>query len=262
MAGYLASLGIGLLLGLIGGGGSILTVPVLVYLFGISPLLATSYSLVIVGLVSLLGFISHYRRHLVSVRAGLLFGTASMLIVLFVRRFLLPQLPATLLSVKHRPVHSDVFLMIVFALLMIAAATAMLGNKQIPKDGPHPKKTSAFMILLYGAITGLITGFLGAGGGFLLIPALILFAGLPLKHAVGTSLMIISLNSLTGILADPDTAHYDWGFLAKLAALALAGLFAGLQLSNRLPEIQLKKIFGFFVLIMGVSILVIELTRF
>lgn len=168
-AGYLASLGIGLLLGLIGGGGSILTLPVLVYLFGIPPSVATTYSLFIVGIVSLTGFISHYRKDLVDIRTGLLFGLTSVLTVFITRHFIVPDLPEILFTVGDIPVHTGLFMMIVFAILMIAASATMINSKEQDqrRSGDQP---SLFLLSASGGFVGVLTGFLGAGGGFLLIP--------------------------------------------------------------------------------------------
>ena len=261
IAGYIASLMIGLSLGMIGGGGSILTVPVLVYLFGISPMLATSYSLVIVGVVSLMGFINHYRRKLVDIHAGMLFGVTSVVTVLLTRHFLIPHLPEILFYIKSRPVPTGMFMMILFALLMIAAAIAMLtGNKKAHQQ-TELKHTSFKKLLFYGGLVGFITGLLGAGGGFLLIPALMLFAKLSLKRAAGTSLMIITFNSATGILADPSIQSFNWFFLAGIVVMALAGLAIGLMMSKRIGAQQLKTAFGIVVLVLGLSVLITELIK-
>lgn len=261
IAGYLASLGIGLLLGLIGCGGSILTLPVLVYLFGISPLMATSYSLFIVGIVSLIGFISHYRQDLVHVRTGLFFGLTSVITVFITRHFIVPGLPEILFRVAGIPVHTDLFMMILFAILMISASVMMIRNPK-QQDGRNTHRQVSFPLLAAaGGIIGMITGLLGAGGGFLLIPALILFAKLPVKQAVGTSLLIITLNSFVGISSGQGIQYFDWWLLGKIVLIAMTGLFAGMRLAQFIPPPRLKKGFGVFVLVLGFYILITELIK-
>ncbi len=259
--GYAASLLIGLSLGLIGGGGSILTMPVLVYLFRISPLLATSYSLFIVGAVSLFGFIGHFKQKLVDMRVGLLFGSSSIATVYLTRHFLISRLPAVLFTIGNVELHTSLVTMILFALLMIVAAAAMIFSKGQRASQPDTGKKRPLWLVVYGAAVGLITGLLGAGGGFLLIPALIFFARLPMKMAVGTSLMIITLNSFFGVISDLGYFHFDWWLLIRIVVIAFSGLIAGMYLSRFIPSWKLKKGFGWFVLVMGIYILLLELTK-
>lgn len=259
--GYAASLLIGLSLGLIGGGGSILTMPVLVYLFRISPLLATSYSLFVVGAVSLFGFIGHFRQKLVDLRVGVLFGLSSIVIVYLTRHFLIPRLPDILFTIGDTRVHTSLVTMVLFALLMIAAAVAMIFSKKQAAPQQETSKKNPLWLVVHGMAVGLVTGVLGAGGGFLLIPALIFFARLPMKVAVGTSLMIITLNSFFGVASDLGYFHFDWWLLVRIIAIAFSGLIAGMYLSRYIPSWKLKKGFGWFVLAMGVYILLLELTK-
>lgn len=261
IAGYAASLGIGLLLGMIGGGGSILTMPVLVYLFGISPLLATSYSLFIVGAVSLFGAIGHYRKGLVNIQVGMLFGISSVITVILTKHFLVPLLPEVLITVGDTDIHTGVVLMIFFGLLMLAASATMISNRRRPEQATPARTGASLMLAGYGAVVGVITGLLGAGGGFLLIPALILFAGVPIKNAVGTSLMIISLNSLAGVISDPAIHFLNWWLLIKIMLMAMAGLFTGIYLSRLIPAERLKNGFGLFVLILGIYVIAAELIK-
>ncbi|PZR21315.1 MAG: permease [Citrobacter freundii] len=261
ITGYAAALAIGLLLGLIGGGGSILTMPVLVYLFGLAPLQATSYSLLIVGVVSLFGFITHYRRDLVDIRTGLLFGLPSVLTVFLTRHFLLPALPDVLLTITGKPIHTNFLLMMLFAILMIAASIAMIRDRGQTVAYSHAMALSPALLAGYGALLGIVTGLLGAGGGFLLIPALTIFAKLPFRTAVGTSLMIITLNAVIGVLADAGHMSFNWSLFGGIIAIAMAGMFAGLRFSRSIPAAGLRKVFGVFVLVIAAYILVSELIK-
>ena len=257
IAGYIASLFIGLSLGLIGGGGSILTVPVLVYLFGISPTLSISYSLFVVGFTSLIGAFNNYRKGLVNFKAALLFGASSITTVFIARKFIIPHVPDVFFNVGSFRVTHSLFVMVVFAILMLAASISMIVNNK-----PSANVTSTntpLLLIVYGIIIGLVTGFLGAGGGFLLIPALVILMKLPMKEAIGTSLLIISLNSLIGFIGDIGRHPIDWKLLSIITAIAISGVFAGGFFNQKVNADKLKKGFGWFVLIMGIYILTKEL---
>ncbi len=254
--GYILSSFIGLSLGLIGGGGSILTVPLLVYLFGISPVVATSYSLFIVGCTSLIGAIRKHRLGQVSMKTALLFGITSITTVIVTRSYLLPALPQNLFSVGNVEVTKSMLTMLLFALLMLFASVSMIRKR---KDVSSTTKNTNFLpLVLYGLGIGLVTGLLGAGGGFLLIPALVLFVGMDMKKAVGTSLAIIAMNSILGFLGDAFTMDINWVFLLTITLLSLVGLFVGIAFSSKVPARKLKTGFGWFVLIMGIFILIKE----
>ncbi|WP_131538588.1 sulfite exporter TauE/SafE family protein [Pedobacter nototheniae] len=256
---YVASALIGISLGLIGGGGSILTMPVLVYLFGVNPLLATSYSLFIVGSTSLAGTVGNFKRGLVNIKTALLFGSASISTVFLTRKFIIPLIPKTIIKIGDFELTENMFMMVLFAVLMVAAATAMIkgaraeSSIRIVKPQLHIGK-----LLLYGIAIGLATGFLGAGGGFLLIPTLVILVGLPMKEAVGTSLFIISLNSLIGFTGDLGHFHIDWIFLTKITTVAIAGIVVGGMINKKIDGGKLKKGFGWFVLVMGCYIILKE----
>jgi uncharacterized membrane protein YfcA len=256
--GYIAAIGIGLSLGLVGAGGSILTVPVLVYLFGIDATLATAYSLVIISATTSVGAFKNYQKQLVSFPVAFSFGLSSMLTVFLIRHFILPVIPFELFSFQGLVVYKSAATMLVFALLMLVAAYFMI-RAQSTTQKLHHAPASVLKLLLYGIGAGLITGFLGAGGGFVLIPALVLVVQLPMKKAVGTSLLIIALNSLVGIAGDWGHVQLDWLFAASLIALALLGLFIGVVLSAKLPDMLLKKYFGWFVFCMGLVVMLSEL---
>ncbi|MEB0260722.1 sulfite exporter TauE/SafE family protein [Mucilaginibacter sp. 10I4] len=257
---YLAAALIGISLGLIGGGGSILTVPVLVFLFGISPILSTSYSLFIVGTTSLVGAFNNYRKGFVSVKTALLFGLSSITTVFLTRKFIIPAIPKHIVYIGSFDLTENILTMLLFAVLMVAAAMAMIRSSR--KEEPavvENKKIDLVKLLIYGVAIGLATGLLGAGGGFLLIPTLVLLVGLPMKQAVGTSLMIIALNSLIGFTGDLGHFHMDWTFLFKITAIAVIGIFAGGMLGKKINGDKLKKGFGWFVLVMGIYIISREL---
>lgn len=253
--GYIASLLIGLSLGLIGGGGSILTMPVLVYLFGISPVTATTYSLFIVGSTSLVGTAQQHRQGAVNIRMALLFAATSVLAVFLTRRWLVPSIPEHIATVGSYEITESWLTMVLFALLMLISSVFMLRNNPVKAGEKTDGRISVGKLTIYGAGIGLITGLLGAGGGFLLIPALVLLLGLPMKEAVGTSLLVIAINSLIGFTGSIHSQGTDWGLLLLVTALAITGIFLGSFLNRKIPSRKLKKIFGWFVLAMGLYIL-------
>lgn len=259
IAGYLASLLIGISLGMIGGGGSILTVPVMVFLFGMQPLVATSYSLFIVGSTSLVGAFNNLKKGLVDIRAAGLFGTSSIVTVYITRKFLVPMIPEKLFTIGGVSITESILTMLLFAVLMLLASVSMIrGRKKVADETTKPGSGKVLILLSYGLAIGLITGLLGAGGGFLLIPALVFLLKLPMKTAIGTSLMIIALNSLIGFAGDIGHFAIDWFFLFKITAIAIAGIFIGGLLGKRFSGDRLRIGFGWFVLVMGIYILLRE----
>lgn len=257
---FLAAL-VGISLGLIGGGGSILTVPILVYVLGINPVLATSYSLFIVGSTSLVGAFNNYRKGLVSIKTALLFGLSSITTVFITRKILMPAIPEVLFSNSHFHITQATATMVLFAILMLMASIAMIRNKDegeelaVKNDG---HSTQLGKLLLYGIGIGLATGFLGAGGGFLIIPALVLLIKMPMKKAIGTSLLIIALNSLIGFTGDIGHFVIDWTFLISITLIAVTGIFIGGFFAKKINDEKLKKAFGWFVLVMGIYIIIKE----
>ena len=256
IAGYVASLFIGISLGLIGGGGSILTVPVLVYLFSVSPTIAISYSLFIVGCTSLVGAYNNYRKGLVNFRTVALFGSTSLATVFIARKFIIPFLPDVFFTIGSFDVTHSLFVMVVFAILMVAASVSMIKNKKVESE--TKVKSSPRILVVYGLLIGLVTGFLGAGGGFLLIPALVILMRLPMKEAIGTSLLIIALNSLVGFVGDIGRHPIDWLFISTLSAIAVAGIFIGGYFKQKINSEKLRKGFGWFVLVTGIYIIIRE----
>jgi uncharacterized protein len=259
--GFLAAILIGLSLGLIGGGGSILTVPVLVYLFAVDPLLATSYSLFIVGTTSLIGAISNYRKGLVNLSTALLFGISSITTVFLTRKFIIPLIPTHIATIWGFEITDGLITMLLFAVLMVMASLSMIKNgmKDESAELKSDKKIRFISLTIYGILIGIVTGLLGAGGGFLLIPTLVIVVGLPMKEAVGTSLMIIAMNSLIGFTGDIAHFNIDWRFLLEITAMAVSGIIIGGLLARKIKAGSLKKFFGWFVLVMGIYIIIKEM---
>jgi len=260
IAGYLASILIGIALGLIGGGGSILTVPVLVYLFHIDPVLATAYSLFIVGTTSIVGSVSYFRKGLVNIKTAIVFGIPSIIAVFLTRAFIVPAIPDELLTVNGLVVTDDLMLMLLFAVLMIFASYSMIRKEAPqPEQVPQDQQFNYPLILLEGIIVGVLTGLVGAGGGFLIIPALVVLSKLPMKEAVGTSLAIIAAKSLIGFLGEDDETMVNWTLLLTITFFAVAGIFVGFTLSKKVDGEKLKPAFGWFVLVMGIYIIIKEI---
>ena len=255
--GFAATILAGATMGLIGGGGSILTVPILVYLLEIPPVLATGYSLFVVGLSALVGSVNYFKLGLVNLKAGTIFAIPAFVGVFLARKYLVPALPVEIFNLGNLVVGRDLIVMGVFATVMILASVSMIrGGGESEQEGElhfnYP------MMALEGLIVGVVTGFVGAGGGFLIIPALVVLAKLPMKQAVGTSLMIIAVKSLFGFLGDLGNQSIDWGFLALFCLLSIIGIYLGTYLSRFVSSAKLKPGFGWFVLIMGLFILAKE----
>jgi hypothetical protein len=258
--GYLASALIGISLGLIGGGGSILTVPVLVYLLGVNAVEATAYSLFIVGSTALVGAYPKYKQGLVNLKTALIFGIPSIIAVYLTRKFLVPAIPTELFTVGGLMITKSILMMLLFAVLMVFASVSMIRDQKVGSNQKDvAQKFNYPMILLEGAIVGMLTGLVGAGGGFLIIPALVIFTGLPMKEAVGTSLLIIAAKSLIGFTGDLGHFEMNWNLLLIVSSIAIAGIFLGNYLSLKIDGAKLKKGFGWFVLVMGLYIIAKEL---
>lgn len=259
LIGYILSILIGVTLGLIGGGGSILTVPVLVYIFHEEAVTATSYSLFIVGITSMFGSVAYFKKGLVNLKTAVIFGIPSIIAVFITRLYVVPALPSKLFSIGIFLITKNIFLMLLFAILMIAASYSMIKPVKEKIDVVLKKQPLNYpLIFLQGAIEGTLTGFVGAGGGFLIIPALVVLSKLPMKEAVGTSLVIISVKSLLGFYASSSVMHIEWGLILSISAFAVLGIFIGMLLSKKIEGAKLKPAFGWFVLVMGVYIILRE----
>lgn len=261
--GYILSILIGVSLGLIGGGGSILTIPVLIYLFKIEPVVATSYSLFIVGLTSSIGSVEYFKKGLIHTKTALAFGIPTIISVFITRAYILPSIPPEVFSFGTFVITKRILIMILFAILMILASYSMIkGRNEQVNAGIQKNKVNYTIIFTEGIAVGFLTGIVGAGGGFLIIPSLVLISKLKMKEAIGTSLAIISLNSMIGFFGEMIVRgtffQISWLFLLSITVFAIVGIFIGLKLSRKIEGAKLKPAFGWFVLVMGIYILIKE----
>ena len=284
---------VGTVMGLMGAGGSILTVPILVYVVGVDAVTATAWSLFVVGVTSVVGAASYWRRGSVHVRAAVAFSIPSLLVVFGTRLWLVPAIPRQLGTVAGIEVSKDLFILVLFAVIMSLSALSMIvrpryavhvigagsggaapeapappaaapvaaaGGGGRPASSQPPVKVSVPLVVLEGAVIGVLTGVVGAGGGFAIVPALAVFARLPMRVAVGTSLTIIAAKSLFGFLGDVAVeSSFDWGLLLAFTALAVVGILLGSRLGRLVPGTRLRPAFGWFVLLAAAGILVREL---
>lgn len=257
LLGFFIAFLIGIVLGLVGGGGSILTVPLLVYLLGYNPVVATAYSLFVVGASSMVGVIQKNKEKLVDFKTGFAFSFPSFLAVFLSRRFLVPNIPEVIFSTNNFVLTKGMAIMMFFAMVMIMASTSMI--KTTKKDNQPFIKLPYYKIFFQGLAIGCITGLIGAGGGFLYVPALVLWAGLPMKKAVGTSLVIIAINSIIGFSGDLHNLEINWAFLLIFTSLTILGVLLGGYLSKFISNKKLKKSFGWLVLFMAIYIMIKEI---
>jgi len=256
--GYFGALLIGIILGITGGGGSILTVPTLVYILNYNPIIATAYSLFIVGTTSGIGTIQNFKKGLVVPKKAFQFAVPSLIGVYLTRKFIVPNIPDVVFYFGSLKLSKDTFLMILFAVVMLFAAYSMLKNNK--KNELIERTTKSITVVIIQLFfVGVLIGLIGAGGGFLIIPALLNFAQLPMKKAIGTSLLIIAINSLIGFIGDFQNTIIDWTFLLIFTTISVVGIFIGLYIQKFINEKMLKKLFGVFVLIMAIFILYKEL---
>ncbi|WP_340154441.1 sulfite exporter TauE/SafE family protein [uncultured Winogradskyella sp.] len=259
--GYIGALIVGLVLGLIGGGGSILTVPILVYFLGFSPIIATSYSLFVVGSTALVGTFGNIRKKTIDFKTAIIFAIPSILTVFMVRSLVIPNLPDVLFTIGSFSLTNSLFIMLLFALIMLLAGWSMIRSKDITADHEIKEYDSNHLLAIGTQAIGIgaLAGLVGAGGGFLIVPALVLLVKLPIKKAISTSLFIISIQSLIGFLGDLKTLNIDWKFLITFTIISIIGIFIGLALSKKISAKGLKRGFGYFTLIMAVYIVYKEL---
>lgn len=261
LLGYFAAFFMGLSLGLIGGGGSILTVPILVYLFGQDPLLATTGSLLVVGVTAFVGAITNARKKMIDFKTGILFAVPSFAGVFVARHVILPNLPEIIYAQDGVILTKAVLVMGVFALLMVLASRAMIRSGSALAAEDPENSAGLSQIGRNGFLVGITTGFVGAGGGFLIIPALVILLKFPMKMAIGTSLAIISANSLLGFAISANSQPLDWKVLMIIAAIGTAGIFVGQAFSASINEKALKKGFGYFVLFVGSLVLLDQVMK-
>lgn len=257
--GYIGAFFVGLVLGLTGSGGSIITVPVMVYLLSVNPVTATAYSLFVVGVSSSIGAFQNYKRQLVNIRIAVVFAIPSFTAIFLTRRYLLPSIPDSLWTINGFEVTKDVFIMVLFAVIMAFAAISMIRSKSNVEDDDQRLTFNLPMIIVIAIVVGVLSGLVGAGGGFLIIPALVILAKTPMRIAVATSLVIVTINSLIGFLGDVFTTQLDWPFLLIFTGISIVGIITGVFLSKFISGSKLKKGFGIFVLFVAIFILFKEL---
>lgn len=255
--GFGLALAMGVLLGLLGGGGSILSVPILVYLMGVPGDVGPSYSLFIVGVAASIGVLKYLAEKKVSIKAAILFGIPSTIAVFFNQKYVRPAIPEqfNLLGIEMT---RAMLLMGLFALMMIVAAVSMIRKKK-SQSGPETNVSNELnigLLLLAGLGEGLFSGLVGAGGGFIIVPALVMIARLPMKTAVGTSLLIMAVKSLIGFTGALKDIEVDWALLLPFTGIAAVGIIIGASLSKKVPSAKLKPAFGWFVLVMGAFIVI------
>lgn len=256
--GYFGALLIGVVLGLIGGGGSILTVPILVYVMSVEPVKATAYSLFVVGVSALIGAVRNAQKGMVDFKTGVIFAIPAFIAVFLTRKWIVPAIPEYLFSIGSFEMTKDVAIMVFFAIVMLFASVSMIRGRKEEKEEKTTVIYNYPLIILEGLIVGILTGIVGAGGGFLIIPALVLFAKLPMKKAVATSLMIIAIKSLIGFLGDLQHVTINWTVLLVFTGVSAVGIFLGIYLNKFIDGEKLKKGFGYFVLFMGLYVILAE----
>ena len=259
--GYVCAMFVGISLGILGSGGSILTVPIMVYLLHVNVVDATGYSLFVVGITSAIGSAAYIRKKLVDIKTAAIFAVPSIVSVFLARQFLMPAIPNPVIATSSFILSKELLIMSLFALLMMVVAYNMIRKADYKEpDEKEFQNLNYPGLISIGFISGILTGVLGVGGGFIIIPALVLFAKIPIRMSVGTSLLIIAFNSLSGFAGEVIEKHdiMDYKFLFMFALLSVAGIFIGFRLTLRLYPAQLKKMFGWFVLVMGICIFIKE----
>lgn len=257
--GYIGALVVGLVLGLTGGGGSIITVPVMVYLIGLNPVTATAYSLFVVGTTSSIGAFQNFKKNLVEIKTAIIFAVPAFSVVFLTRRYIVPALPENMMTINNFVMTKDIFIMAFFAVIMILASFSMIRSKKDVAKVTTDTTINVPFLITIGAGVGLLTGIVGAGGGFLIIPALVLLAKLPMKKAIGTSLFIVAANSLIGFTGDLQHRDIDWPFLLGFTSLSIVGIILGVYLSKFISGTKLKRGFGWFTLVVAFYIIYREL---
>ncbi|HGS8256769.1 TPA: sulfite exporter TauE/SafE family protein [Legionella pneumophila] len=255
LAGYSLAMMMGMTLGLIGAGGSILAVPILVYFFGVKPVIATGYSLLIVGCTALVGVSSYWKNDTVHFKKAVAFAIPAMISVLFTRLIIIPGIPETIMGLGK-----DRFIMIIFSILMLVAAISMLKPVDKMSELSSEASVQPHRIIIGSSIVGFLTGMVGAGGGFLIIPSLIAIFKFNIKEAIGTSLTVITINSLVGFNGDlAKGIPMDWLLLGAFLSMTIIGVLIGAALGKRINGNHLKKSFAIFLVILSVAIIFNEL---
>lgn len=258
--GYLGALFVGITLGLIGSGGSILSLPIFVYLFGLNPVIASAYSLFTVGLTSLVGSIKNIKLKLIDINTVVYFSFSAAISVYVTRKYLIDLIPDEIVTIGSLLITKEKFLMLFFSILIYFAGIAMI-KKRMNKSKSQRRKSKydKGLILLEGTLVGFVTGLVGAGGGFIIIPVLVLFSKLNMKNAIATSLVIISVKSLIGFIGDIENHLIDWVFLLKFSFISIIGIYLGQAIGLKIDGSKLKKSFGYFIIIVASCVIILEI---
>lgn len=261
LAGYTSALLVGLVIGLAGGGGSILTVPIFVYVFRIPAVLATTYSLFVVGATSFIGSANHIWHKRINLPVAVAFALPSFISVYISRRFIVPALPDPLLQVGSVYLAKSDAILYFFVIVMVLAARAMIRNDRPDRGEAADGRPRYGALARDGLAVGMLTGTIGAGGGFLIVPMLILLAGLPIQQAVATSVLIIAINSFVGFLGDIGHTAMNWNFLLPFTGLSVIGIFIGMALARFVAPQRLKKGLGWFILVIATYMFIQEVSK-
>lgn len=256
LVGYLALIGLGFILSVIGGGGSLLSVPILVYLFSIDIVTASSYSLFIVGTSSLLGALQKFRKEGADFLVAMVFGCSSAIGIFITRKWIVPIIPEVVWVENDILITKRALLLGIFSSIVIASSLVIL--RRHPWTSAESGKRRLDFLLPVSLLSGIIAGLVGVGGGVIILPALITFARLPIKIAVGTTLLVISFNSLLGFITDVTIGNIDWIFLLLITFLASLGMFVGNRYHEKIPVKYLRLSFGWFMLVVAMWIILTE----
>lgn len=258
LAGYFLAIFVGISLGMFGSGGSILSVPILVYVFNVPPVFATAYSLFIVGSTALIGTVQKIAQKLVDFKTALLLGLPAIVSVFITRKFIVAGIPNTIRWENGFVIQKSIAIMVTFAIVMMIAAVRMILSR--PSESASSKDKSPILIILFGVLIGLVAGFTGAGGGFLIVPVLLYFTNLPMSKAVATSLFIVAIQSLIGFSGDLyNQIFMDWNLILGFTLCAIFGIYIGNMLAKKTPADNLRRYFGWFILIVGIYTVTREL---
>lgn len=255
IVGFFGAFLTGVVIGLFGGGGSILAVPIFVYLFKLNPVIATSYSMFVVGSSAAIGALINIKKKLIEYKTALIFTLPALVSVSLTRRFLIPNIPDTLLSFEYFDITKKMGLMLFFSIIIIFSSVLMMSKSGTEVAVKINTKKNYGLLIFTGLGVGILTGLVGAGGGFIIVPALVLFARLTIKQAVATSLIIITFNSLIGFSSDVSLLEMEWVFLVLFTALSIVGIFVGTFISGFVRESTLKTNFARFMIVMAVVII-------
>ena len=259
LIGFFGAFLTGVVIGLFGGGGSILAVPIFVYLFKLNPVIATSYSMFVVGSSAAIGTLINLKKKLIEYKTAAIFTLPALISVFLTRRFLIPNIPDVLLSFESFDMTKEMGLMLFFSSIIMLSSVLVMKKSTTEITVITASEKSYVLLIFIGFGIGVLTGLVGAGGGFIIVPALVLFARLAIKQAVATSLMIITVNSLIGFCSDLSILKIEWNFLLLFTVLSILGIFVGTYISSYVRESTLKINFARFMIVMASVIIFKEL---